>query len=90
MTEESLIAFLNMQYVLISNPIKKMQLLSFMDNICEQRIEKRLEDRNEYTIISYLEEQMKKEKNTFKQRWLQICLSLFQELESNATKKKTE
>ena len=33
MTEESLIAFLNMQYAFISNPIKKLQLLFFMNEI---------------------------------------------------------
>ena len=37
MTEESLIAFLNMQYAFISNPIKKLQLLFFMNEIYEQR-----------------------------------------------------
>ena len=55
MTEESLIAFLNMQYAFISNPIKKLQLLFFMNEIYEQRAEKILKERTQYTISLYLE-----------------------------------
>ena len=84
MTEESLIAFLNMQYAFISNPIKKLQLLFFMNEIYEQRAEKILKERTQYTISLYLEEQVKKKKqNTFQKHWLQSCLQLFQELEND-------
>ena len=76
MTEESLIAFLNMQYAFISNPIKKLQLLFFMNEIYEQRAEKILKERTQYTISLYLEKQVKK-------YWLQSCLQLFQELEND-------
>ena len=55
MTEESLIAFLNMQYAFISNPIKKLQLLFFMNEIYEQRAEKILKERTQYTISLYFE-----------------------------------
>lgn len=84
MTEESLIAFLNMQYAFISNPIKKLQLLFFMNEIYEQRAEKILKERTQYTISLYLEKQVKKKKqNTFQKYWLQSCLQLFQEFEND-------
>ena len=80
MTEESLIACLNMQYAFISNPIKKF----FMNEIYEQRAEKILKERTQYTISLYLEKQVKKKKqNTFQKHWLQSCLQLFQELEND-------
>ena len=55
MTEESLIAFLNMQYAFISNAIKKLKLLFFMNEIYEQRAEKILKERTQYTISLYFE-----------------------------------
>ena len=87
MTEESLIAFLNMQYAFISNPIKKLQLLSFMNEIYEQQAEKELEERTQYTIVEYAEKQIKKKKHSiFQKCWFQTCLQLFQELENDIKK----
>ena len=54
MTEESLIAFLNMQYAFISNPIKKLQLLFFMNEIYEQRAEKILKERTQYLSLIHI------------------------------------
>lgn len=65
-----------MQYAFISNPIKKLQLLFFMNEIYEQRAEKILKDETQYTISLYLEKQVKKKKqNTFQKHWLQSCLT---------------
>ena len=55
-----------------------------MNEIYEQRAEKILKERTQYTISLYLEKQVKKKKqNTFQKHWLQSCLQLFQELEND-------
>lgn len=78
MTEESLIAFLNMQYAFISNPIKKLQLLFFMNEIYEQRAEKILKERTQYTISLYLENRSKrKNKTPFKSIGFNLAYNCF-------------
>lgn len=89
MSEDIVIAFLNMQYHLISNPIKKIKLFPLIDKILEQRQERKMEERTQYTIALYLEELTKKKKRSkLEKQWLQLSLQLFQELENDAVKKR--
>lgn len=90
MSEHSAIMFIEMQFRIMSNPIKKAQIWFHVREFRKQMEKVEYDEQPHFIIVSYLETELAKDKkrSMFETQWLQICLKLFQELESEHYQKK--
>ncbi len=92
MSEFSAILFIEMQFRIMSNPIKKAQIWSHVRAFRKQKERVEYNEQPHVKIVSYLETELAKDqkRSDFETEWLQICLNLFRELEGNRCQKKVE
>lgn len=87
MTEQFAINLLELQFISISNPLKKRWLRLHIKEFKRQKLQVETKQQSDFQIANYLEIEIKKIKCFLFQRklWLEICLKLFQELENIST-----
>ena len=84
MTEQMVINLIELQFVSISNPLKKKWLRPHIQEFKRQKIQVETGHQSHFQIADYLGVEIKKTKSIFfeQKRWLEICLKLFKELEN--------
>lgn len=87
MTEQTAINLIQLQFVAISNPVKKNWLRPHIQEFKRQKAQVELGRQSHFHIASYLTAEIKKAKSIFfeQKQWLEMCLNLFKELENIST-----
>ena len=88
MTEQMAINLIELQFISISNPLRKKWMRPHIQEFKRQKIQGETGYHTHFPITDYLEKEIKKIKSiSFAQkRWLEICLKLFKELENISLK----
>lgn len=76
MTIRTAIAFLEMEYAIMVNPIKKAKISEHMNILTNYR-----NHVSQTPPILYIESELRKDKAGFEKEWLELCLNLFLSLE---------
>lgn len=82
MTEKSIIAYIEMQYLMLSDPIKKVKLTKHIQWLKKYKCQVGNEI-SPMPITNYLKKELNNaKKNSFEHKWLMLCLKIFELLDA--------
>ena len=87
MTKQMAVNLLELQWIALSNPLKKKWLRLYIQELKRQKLQAESGQQPDFQITNYLKAEIQKTKRIFFQKklWLEICLKMFEELENGSS-----